>query len=160
MTSRRFFTDSITAPTMVFRPATETRLIFASHTPIRTGVPGIMATVLSARKTRNVRSAARLPRSIPIVTYLFRCFAAVMSQTHAQKDNTQTQTHERERNGKKKKERNNELFRWTFSSATRNETDQFERMQYNLFFLCWILLFFPLTSLQKKPAKRAIRWYV
>lgn len=29
-----------------------------------------MATVLSARKTRNVRSAARLPRSIPIVTYL------------------------------------------------------------------------------------------
>ena len=105
MTSRRFFTDSITAPTMVFRPATETRLIFAPHTPIRTGVPGIMATVLSARKTRNVRSAARLPRSIPIVTYLFRCFAAVMSQTHAQKDNTQTQTHERERETAKRKKK-------------------------------------------------------
>lgn len=33
-------------------------------------VPGIMATVLSARKTRNVRRAAKLPRSMPIVTYL------------------------------------------------------------------------------------------
>lgn len=30
-----------------------------------------MATVLSARKTRNVRNAARFPRSIPIVTYLY-----------------------------------------------------------------------------------------
>lgn len=30
----------------------------------------MMATVLRARKTRKVRSAARLPRSIPIVMYL------------------------------------------------------------------------------------------
>ena len=33
-------------------------------------VPGIMATVFRARNTRNVRSAAKLPKSIPIVTYL------------------------------------------------------------------------------------------
>lgn len=29
-----------------------------------------MATVFKARNTRNVRNAAKLPRSIPIVTYL------------------------------------------------------------------------------------------
>ena len=33
-------------------------------------LPGMIATVLRARKTRKVRSAARLPRSIPIVMYL------------------------------------------------------------------------------------------
>lgn len=34
-------------------------------------IPGIIATVFKARNTRNVLSAAKLPRSIPIVTYLF-----------------------------------------------------------------------------------------
>ena len=35
-------------------------------------LPGIMATVLRARSTLNVRKAARLPRSIPMVMYLKR----------------------------------------------------------------------------------------
>lgn len=34
-------------------------------------LPGMIATVLRARKTRKVRSAAKLPRSIPIVMYLW-----------------------------------------------------------------------------------------
>ena len=36
----------------------------------RVVLPGIIATVFRARKTRKVRSAARLPKSIPIVMYL------------------------------------------------------------------------------------------
>ena len=34
---------------------------------IKAHLPGIIATVLSARKTRNVRRAARFPKSIPMV---------------------------------------------------------------------------------------------
>lgn len=40
------------------------------HHPLMS-LPGIMATVFKARNTRNVLSAAKLPRSIPIVTYLY-----------------------------------------------------------------------------------------
>ena len=45
---------------------------------IKKNLPGMIATVLRARKTRKVRSAARLPRSIPIVMYLWMILRNVL----------------------------------------------------------------------------------
>lgn len=56
-----------------------------------------MATVLSARKTRNVRRAAKLPRSIPIVTYLY----GVDTCGHVTSGDTTTKGVNREREKKR-----------------------------------------------------------
>ena len=45
---------------------------------LKINLPGMIATVLRARKTRKVRSAARLPRSIPIVMYLWMILRNVL----------------------------------------------------------------------------------
>lgn len=77
MTSRRFLTDSITAPTMVLSPViiiimilNHTQILCNINMQFKPCIPGTIATVFKARSTLNVLKAAKFPRFMPIVTYL------------------------------------------------------------------------------------------